>query len=242
MSEPEIVFVDALECPVEQYDWPFAREHADKIEAHWQKEFATRGGLWNGRILMCRDANVVQRDERKLFSAKFFETNFSALVACRDWNFPDPTIRNCFAMAALRAADGPFLLVKMGGHTANPGRVYFPAGTPDSDDIVGHRLDLDASVMRELTEETGLSADDVEEIPGYTLVFSGGRIACLKEMRTHMRAADAIARVAEFLRGETDPEIDALVAVAAKADLDPDHMPDFIQAFLRARFDADQPG
>ena len=45
----------------------------------------------------------------------------------------------------VRSSDGAYLLGVMNRHTANAGRVYFPAGTPDPDDIVGARVDLDGS-------------------------------------------------------------------------------------------------
>ena len=50
----------------------------------------------------------------------------------------------------------------MGAHTATAGQIYFAAGTPDPDDIAGDAVDLERGVMRELTEETGLAAADVD--------------------------------------------------------------------------------
>src|SRR6266576_268539 len=90
-----------------------------------------------------------------------FEVDFASFIAWRDWGFPDKSVRNCFPMAALRSSDGAFLLGVMGSHTATAGQIYFPAGTPDPNDINGNTVDLERGVIRELIEETGLGIDIV---------------------------------------------------------------------------------
>ena len=64
-------------------------------------------------------------------SASYFETDFAAFLAWRDWGFPDESVFNGFGMGALRCTDGAYVLGEMGAHTANAGRIYFPSGTPD---------------------------------------------------------------------------------------------------------------
>ena len=67
----------------------------------------------------------------------YLETDFASFLAWRDWGFPDRRCATASRMAALRSADGAFLLGVMGRHTATAGQIYFPAGTPDPTDIVG---------------------------------------------------------------------------------------------------------
>ena len=80
-------------------------------------------------------------------------------------------------MAALRGADGAFLLGEMAPHTVNGGQIYFPAGTPDPSDVVAGRVDLDASARRELFEETGVRAEETIIGATWKVVFAGWRIA-----------------------------------------------------------------
>ena len=44
----------------------------------------------------------------------------------------------------------------MAAHTANPGRVYFAAGSFEPEDFPGGRVDLHRNMVREVLEETGI--------------------------------------------------------------------------------------
>ena len=77
--------------------------------------------------------------------------------------FPIAAVFNGFGMGALRCADGAFVLGEMGQHTSNAGRIYFPSGTPDLDDIRDGTVDISGSVTRELEEETGLAPGEYRE-------------------------------------------------------------------------------
>ena len=231
--------VDRIDARLVTFDWPFARARAHDIAEHWRMRAALNPHLFDGRVLLSRRADVVTRGAQQVLMVDCFEVAFSAFMAWRDFGFPaEPEgICNVFAMGALQSPDGAFLLGEMGAHTANAGRVYFPAGTPDLGDVVGTSVDLDGSVFREMEEETGLTIDDVvRAIAGWTIVFDGPRVACMKLLRTRAPIADVQARVASFLAGQSVPELARLVPVADEAAINPAIMPSFMVAFLRDAF------
>ena len=133
--------------------WPFAEERRAEIDAHFAGS-STRSRSC-GTAASCSGA--IRFSPPSGFRASYFETDFASFLAWRDWGFPDKDVFNGFGMGALRANDGAFVLGVMGEHTANAGRIYFPSGTPDLDDISGGAVDIDGSVTRELEEETGLT-------------------------------------------------------------------------------------
>jgi 8-oxo-dGTP pyrophosphatase MutT (NUDIX family) len=155
MTPPVIHRVTTLDLAFEPRPWPFAQERRAEISAHFAIKQREKP-IWNGRILLGR--NPVFAGER--FSASFFEADFASFLAWRDWGFPDASVFNGFGMGALRGADGAFILGEMGQHTSNAGRIYFPSGTPDPDDIRGDAVDISGSVAREVLEETGLTSAD----------------------------------------------------------------------------------
>ena len=231
MTPPEIHRVTALDLKVRTFAWPFAAERREEIDAHFAEKRRKKPEIWNGRVLLGR--NTVRTGER--LAADYFETDFASFLAWRDWGFPDACVFNGFGMGALRSSDGAFLLGEMAEHTANAGRIYFPAGTPDPDDVRDGMLDVAGSIQREISEETGLGAADYTMDTHWTCVFAGPSIAMIRILRVDMPGEALRARVEAHLAGETKPELRAVHLVRTRSDLVP-AMPRFVSAFLEAQF------
>src|SRR3979411_1924710 len=133
MTLPVIHRITQLDLSVQPWSWRFAERRRADIDAHFAIEQREKPRIWNGRILLGRDPDFTEGS----FSAQYFEADFASFLAWRDWGFPDKDVFNGFGMGALRTSDGAFVLGEMSRHTANAGRIYFPSGTPDLDDISG---------------------------------------------------------------------------------------------------------
>ena len=226
-----IVRIDRLELAVAPKAWAFADAHRAEIDAWFAAQQREKPALWNGRVLLLHDYDLAGG----VFRGRYLETDYANFAAWRAWGRPPADVHDCFAAAAIEAGDGAFLLGVMGPHTATAGRSYFPCGTPDPDDIVGGRVDLDLSARRELKEETGLDAADFIAEPGWSTVFDGALIAHLKVLRYHDEAETLRARVLEQLAREEQPELADIRIVRRPSDFDAS-MPRFVTTFLAQRF------
>jgi 8-oxo-dGTP pyrophosphatase MutT (NUDIX family) len=210
--------------------WPFAQTRRLEIDAHFFEKQRERPKLWNGRVLIAR--NPVFSGQR--FSAEYFETDFASFLAWRDWGFPDRDVFNGFGMGALRSADGAFVLGEMAQHTANAGRVYFPAGTPDPDDVRDGAIDIAGSVVREVLEETGLSEADYTAAAHWDCVVTGVSVAMIRVLNVDMPGEALRARIEAVLAGQHHSELSAVHLVRERADLTA-AMPRFVTAFIEAQ-------
>ena len=230
MTDIPIIRIERLALSIERAPWSFADERRAEIDAHFAALRRDKPQLWNGRVLLLRRGEIADG----VLSGAYIETDFASFMAWRDWGFPDRSMRNCFPMAALRAADGAFLLGVMGPSTASAGHIYFPAGTPDPNDIVGETVDLDRGVMRELTEETGLGPADVAVESGWYAAPLGPRIALMKVMRAREGAVALRGRILDFLARQDQPELADILVVRGIADFDP-MIPPYVAAFLKGQ-------
>jgi 8-oxo-dGTP pyrophosphatase MutT (NUDIX family) len=219
--------VKRLELSFAPAVWPFADERRAEIGSHFEKVRETKPEVWNGRVLMCRNP----RSDGETYRADYFETDFASFLAWRDWGFPDKTVFNSFGSGALRSADGAFVLGRMNAHTANAGRIYFPSGTPEPNDVVGGNVDLAASVVREAEEEIGLTPADYDAADGWTIVETRQVVACFRRLTSPLPASELARRIEAFLASETLPELSGVKLVRSVADFDA-AMPDFIRVFL----------
>ena len=238
MSEPgaRIVKVADLDLAYEPAPWAFARSRAEEIAANWAARKAALPRLFDGRVLMLGRHCFARRDDgAAILRGVYLSTDYKSFLAWRDFGYSDRDVCNCFSMAALLSSDGAFLLGEMAAHTANAGSVYFPSGTPDPSDIIDGRVDLAASARRELHEETGISAEEVEAAPDWTIVHAPPRIACMKVMRMDETAHRIKARVDAFLAQDPDAELSCLRIVRRTRDLEALNSPRFVVDFIRSR-------
>jgi 8-oxo-dGTP pyrophosphatase MutT (NUDIX family) len=230
MTSQVIHRVTSLDLPVQPWSWPFAEARRAEILAHFAEQQRDKPKLWNGRVLLGR--HPVFAGGR--LTASYFETDFASFLAWRDWGFPDKDVFNGFGMGALRCSDGAFVLGEMSEHTANAGRIYFPAGTPDLDDVVDGTVDISGSVARELEEETGLLPGDYRSEVDWHCVYTGPAIAMIRILHVDMPGETLRARIEANLARQQLPELSAIHLVRGKRDLT-SAMPDFVTPFLEAQ-------
>jgi 8-oxo-dGTP pyrophosphatase MutT (NUDIX family) len=227
MTRLSIHRVTTLDLKLEPFAWPFALARRAEIDAHFARMQREKPKIWNGRVLLARKPVF----EGRRLATSYFATDFASFLAWRDWGFPDQDVFNGFGMGALRCADGAFVMGEMAGHTANAGRIYFPSGTPDLDDIDGGAVDIEGSVAREVEEETGLTPADYQAGAHWDCVVTGASVAMIRILHADISGEAMRNRIEANLAGQSDPELSAIHLVRGTSDLTA-AMPRFVTAFI----------
>jgi 8-oxo-dGTP pyrophosphatase MutT (NUDIX family) len=224
----EIDTLDRADIVLEPWSWPFAAERRDQIDYHFAGLQRRRLGVWNGRILLLNRYAI----ETGVLRGACFEADYASLCAWRDWTFPDASVFNFFAAAALQSADGAWLVGEMAPDTAGAGLLYFPCGTPEPDDVDENgAFDLAGNLRRELLEETGIDPAELAAAPGWSFLRDRGYIAFMKRLTARQGAEELRARIMRHIASQTRPELVDIRILRGPADLDP-RLPPFMVAFL----------
>lgn len=228
-TEIEIAALDRTEIVLEPRSWRFAAERHDEIDWHFVEVQRRHPGVWNGRVLLMRPYTIAGG----VLRSACFEANYASFCAWRDWKFPDANVYNVFAAAALRSADGAFVVGEMAASTFNAGQLTFPCGTPEPADLdPAGRLDLGANLVRELFEETGLQIAELAPESGWTMVRDRCYLALIRQVVAPLNAETLRARIMGELARQRSPEFAAIRLVRSPRDLDA-AMPGFVTAYLR---------
>jgi len=231
MSDASVSRIDELDLAFVPKPWPFANDRRADIDAYFAALRRQKPTMWNGRVLLMHHHKLAEG----VLHGQFLETDYASFAAWRDWGMPAAGVVDCFGAAAVLSADGAFLLGEMGPHTFNAGQIYFPCGTPDPDDIVGDKVDLDVSIRRELKEETGIDPAALTPEPGWTMIVDGPMIAQIKVLRAKEASAVLRERALAHLASERQPELSNICVVRGLQDIT-SAMPSFVTSFLASRF------
>jgi len=228
MNDISIHRVTTLDLSFAPWTWPFAVKNGAAIAENFAAQQAKKPTLFNGRVLLMRDPQVV--GER--LTATYFESDFATYLTWRDFGFPGEGIFSGFGMGALRDADGVYVMGEMSQHTANGGRVYFPSGTPDPSDLVGDRVDIAGSIVREVEEETGLTPADYTARPGFVCVIAKPAVAIVQVLELKTSAAATRQAILANIAAEPLPEFSDVHLIRDTADITT-AMPRYVVAFIR---------
>lgn len=219
-----ILPVKAVEVRLERGPHPFELEFPDEIEANWQSAKAANPALYDGRIAL--HAHLALRDERLVGSCH--ETRYATFLYWRHRRGA-VSAEHAYAHAALVSADNALVAVRMASWTANAGAVYFAAGSFEPEDFPDGMVDVDANMIREVREETGLDIAGLRRDPAYHIYSRAGGTVIIRRYFL-AETADAVAgRIRAFVASEVKPEIDEPVIIRSADDLPDDLKPHMIE-------------
>ena len=224
---------DRLDCRLVAHSWDLTEAQERAVEEIWREESQLNPSLYDGRILLARRAEATVDDfGQRTLEVEFFEAPFSRFHAWKRLGLPDWGVFNCFPAPALRSSDEAYLAGEMGQDHSQPGRIYFPCGTPDLDDVVGSRVDLTGCLIRELAEETGIVVNEQDFAPFWRVIFLRRQVACLRVVNLPRPAEAQREAALRYIHSQERPELAGMHILQKGADLTDPRLPDFMKAFL----------
>lgn len=221
--------------------WPVPRALRDKVPETWARLQKANPKIWDGRILgVSGIGGGPPTVEDGVLRGEAREDSFSAFMTWRDQGFPEIGLRNVFGSSVIISSDNSVLLGKMGAWTANAGQIYPAAGSLEPRDVVGEQVRVFESLARELTEETGLSIAEAR-IGRTFAIFDGSRVSVARGLHFAEPMEALQSRVRENLDAQIERELDDVIAVRTRADLEaagpfPSYVGELMDAFAQGRF------
>lgn len=229
MDGTSVCRVRKCELQLTRRVWAFAEDHAAEIADHWRRRQSESPGLFDGRVLMMLEPMI--GDE--VFRAELLATDFKAYLYWRESGFPDAGIFDGFGSALIRSVEGHVLLGRQRGGNINSGLAYLPGGFIDKRDVRDDgRVDIAASIARELAEETGLDADEFKRMPGYFITRFRSQISIAQEYRSALTSQALRAKMLAAIARQEDPELEDIVTVTGETDLNALHVGEYVQLLL----------
>jgi 8-oxo-dGTP pyrophosphatase MutT (NUDIX family) len=211
-EEGKVFPVSAADIQVLDGPHPFYLSDADEIAANWQREVTANPALFDGQMIFHRELRL--RDGAVEGEAHVIP--YSSFLWWRRKADRSGGV-HLFCYPVLASADGALVAVTMSAHTANPGQVYFAAGSLEPIDVVDGRCDMEANMRREVMEETGFDLAECRSDEGFHAVRLGRTIALCKLYHFDMTAEEMAASIEAHMKVAEDDEI-AGAAIVRSAD------------------------
>jgi 8-oxo-dGTP pyrophosphatase MutT (NUDIX family) len=207
--EPRTVFpIAGVDLRVLPGDHPFYSANREAIAENWVSETAANPHLFDGRMIFQKRLALTSEG----LAGEGHMIPFSTFMYWRRQPERQGGI-HLFAYPVIESSDGALVAIRMGAHTANPGQVYFAAGSLEPEDIVSGVCDVEFNMRREVLEETGL--DLADSTPGERYYASHFRrtVTIFRLFRFDLTADEIVERIAAHMLVAEDKEIAGAVAI-----------------------------
>eukprot|EP00913_Durusdinium_trenchii_P021250 g19963.t1 len=194
VSSVELTIVDGLH--------PLCLSDADDIRANWQREVSANPALFDGEMVFHRSLRL----EGQAISGEAHLVPYSTFLWWRR-KADRSGASHLFCYPVLVSADGALIAITMGPHTANPGQVYFAAGSLEPQDIRDGRCDVDSNMRREVLEETGFDLAEHRSDQHYHALSLNRTVALFKRFFIDLPAEEIAARIEAHARAAAEQEI-----------------------------------
>jgi 8-oxo-dGTP pyrophosphatase MutT (NUDIX family) len=208
--------------------WSYAERHRDDIAAYWQEALVERPKMFDGTVHVL----TAHAPYDGALNGTFTRTDFKNYLYWREHGFEGPT-RDGFGSSLIRSSDGCVLLGRQCEGNLNSGLAYPPSGLIDASDTVVGTVDIDASIARELEEETGLTPAELERRRGYMVTFAGPLISIAIEWQSALPADALRRRILDHVARQPEPELADVVIVCSAADIEIPIIMPYAKAKLR---------
>jgi 8-oxo-dGTP pyrophosphatase MutT (NUDIX family) len=198
--ESSVFPVSSLRLQLAEGEHPWLHANRSAIARHWEQEIAANPYLFDGRMVFQRALS---------FSAGHIEGSghivpYSAFLHWRAGGRSDGG-HHLFGMPMIFSSDGALIAIRMAETTANPGRVYAPAGSLDEHDIADGLCDLDGNMRRETLEETGLDLAAMIVEPGYRAVHLLNSVAVFRIFHAGKSETELLADIQAHIEADPQP-------------------------------------
>lgn len=207
-AERTVFPLSGLDLRVVPGDHPLYLAEQEAIAENWARETAANPALFDGRMVFQRRLTLTDKG----LAGEGHVIPFSAFMWWRKQSDRRGGI-HLFAYPVLETSDGALVAIRMGAHTANPGQVYFAAGSLEPEDVVDGRCDLEANMRREVLEETGLDLKAARAGDRYFASRIGRTVVVMRLFRFDLTADELTDRIHAHMLVAEDQEISGAVAI-----------------------------
>ncbi len=206
--EQTVFPVAGLDLKVLPGPHPFQVSEEAAIRENWAKETAANPALFDGEMIFQKRLALSEKG----ISGEAHVIPFSCFMWWRRQADRRGGI-HLFAYPVIATNDGALVAIRMGAHTANPGQVYFAAGSLEPMDVTDGRCDVEANMRREVLEETGLDLREAMAGDSYYASRVRRTVTVLRLFRFDLTADEIVEQIHAHMLVAEDDEIAGPVVI-----------------------------